>query len=55
MIAGFVTEKGRKLPCVVEPSFGIGRLVYALLENTFCLRDLKPEEGKEGGGPSDLF
>lgn len=29
-------------PCVIEPSFGIGRILYALLEQNFKVR-----EGKE--------
>lgn len=27
------------LPCVIEPSFGIGRIMYALLEHSFRKRD----------------
>lgn len=27
------------VPSVIEPSFGIGRIMYALLEHNFCMRD----------------
>lgn len=40
-----VTEKNRSfVPCVIEPSFGIGRIMTGLLEHSFFLR-----ENKENG------
>ncbi|KAB7499812.1 Glycine--tRNA ligase [Armadillidium nasatum] len=34
-----ISSVERVTPCVIEPSFGIGRIFYCLLEHTFRIRD----------------
>jgi glycyl-tRNA synthetase len=35
------------IPHVIEPSFGIDRITYSLLEHSFCEEEAKAEEGEE--------
>ena len=37
-------------PNVIEPSFGIDRILSAIYEHTFFVREGAAEEGGEGGG-----
>eukprot|EP00939_MAST-03C_sp_MAST-3C-sp1_P000338 g338.t1 len=44
-----VTKKGvtvlKYMPGVIEPSFGVGRILYAIMEHSF---DVRPEDAKKG-------
>jgi glycyl-tRNA synthetase len=45
-------ENGRRyIPNIIEPSFGIGRIIYSLLEQSYYLRpeEDQPEEGETKG------
>ena len=37
-------EEVKFLPSVVEPSFGVGRILYCLLEHSFCQPDPDDEQ-----------
>ena len=36
-----LVQEEKFVPSVIEPSFGIGRILYAILEHTFKMRDEK--------------
>jgi glycyl-tRNA synthetase len=41
-------ENGRNYtPAVIEPSFGIGRIIYAILEHSYWVRESKEKEDKK--------
>jgi glycyl-tRNA synthetase len=43
MVESKVTNE-KYIPAVIEPSFGIGRILYSLLEHSYCVREEEKEQ-----------
>ena len=48
IVRATVTKHGRTfIPSVIEPSFGVGRIIYALLEHAFYVREASKEDATD--------